>query len=309
MEHILQAVIGIAIGVLSSTFGVGGAFILTPILSAMGMPIVKAIGTSLMFTVGVSAAAGTKHFCSGNCSLRTTAWVGIFTVIGVTVAFEVVSWLDGIRLADQYVGVAFIVMLFSTSLFVYIKSYSQVSDIYDPWMNVRPYVRLENNRIVSVWNLIFVGLFVGFLKGFLGVGGGFILVPMLIWIVGMNPLSAVGTSLSILFFSSLYAAGMYAYDAKIDYLAAAILVIGAYMGSVLGMKVIKKCDGTILTRYFAILLFFSAFAVLAKQMGFVQVSLYYSITITCVAAVFVLVKFRQVVEHPSCITDSTESVE
>jgi len=183
-------------------------------------------------------------------------------------------------------------MLFSTSVFVYLKSRTQSSDSYDQWIKIRPYILLEDSRMISLWNFVLVGLFIGFLKGFLGVGGGFILVPMLIWVVGISPLTAVGTSLSILFFSSIYASGIYAYDGKIDYVAVIVLVIGAYAGSTLGMKVVKKCEGKTLTRYFAILLFLSAFTVVAKQMGFVQLSMYYSITITCMAAVFVLARFR-----------------
>jgi hypothetical protein len=293
VEYLLYTVIGVAIGVLSATFGIGGAFILTPVLSAAGMPIIVAIGTSLFFTVGVSAFAGISHFMRGNCCARTTAWAGLFTVLGVTAAFELVKKLDELSVADKYVGLVFMVMLFSTSAFVYLRSGRVGAGIHDPLIRIKPYVMLDAGSATSVWNLVVVGIFIGFVKGFLGVGGGFIMFPMLIWIVGMKPHMAVGTSLGILFLSSVYAAAIYAIDSKVDYPVAMILIAGAYMGNLLGMKVVKKSDGATLTRYFSLLLFISAFTVLFKITGYDQLSLYYSIVVTCLAAVFVLIAFHR----------------
>ncbi|MDR3588831.1 MAG: sulfite exporter TauE/SafE family protein [Negativicutes bacterium] len=299
MDSLLYILVGASIGVLSATFGIGGAFILTPILNAMGMPIVLAIGTSLTFTVGVSLTAGFGHFRQGNCSLKTTALVGLFTLIGVTVSFEIVERLAVLGSAERYVGMVYIVMLIATSLFVYRKSDSCATDSYDPCIKAAPYCMMEGDKRVSLWNFMAVGLFVGFLKGFLGVGGGFILVPLLIWVVGMTPHAAVGTSLSILFVSSIYASGIYAFDGKVDYFAAAVLAGSAYLGSRYGLRAVNKCDSRKLTRNFSLLLLLSSLGIIAKQLGFVKAGMYYSIVVTAVFAVYVLYAFRKT-DTPVC---------
>jgi len=306
MDFLLYIIVGSSIGVLSATFGVGGAFILTPILNAMGMPIILAIGTSLTFTIGISLAAGVGHFRRGNCSLRTTGLITLFTLIGVTISYEIVQRLAVVGLAERYVGVVFIAMLILTSIFVYKKSANSSLDIYDPYIKASPYCTIEGDRRVSLWNFVVVGLFVGFLKGFLGVGGGFILMPLLIWVVGMTPHSAVGTSLSILFASSIYASTIYAFDGKVDYFAAAILAFSAYWGSKYGLRVVNKCDNKSLTRHFSLLLALSSLGIIAKQAGFVMAGMYFSITITAAFAVYVLYKFRNTDDPVCTMKDSSK---
>jgi uncharacterized membrane protein YfcA len=292
MDFILYLVVGASIGVLSATFGVGGAFILTPILNAMGMPIVLTIGTSLTFTVGISLTAGLGHLRQGNCSLKNTGLVVVFMLIGITFSYEIVQRLAVSGTVEQYVGGVYIVMLIATSLFVYKKSDGNAQAVYEPYITAPPYCPVEGDKRVSLWNFVAVGLFVGFLKGFLGVGGGFILVPLLIWVIGMTPHSAVGTSLSILFASSLYASAIYAFDGNVDYYAVVILVFSAYLGSKYALRVVNKCDSKSLTRYFAVLLLLSSLGIILKHGGFVRLGMYYSIAFTASFALYVLYKYR-----------------
>ena len=292
MEYIIYVVVGVSIGVLSAVFGVGGGFILTPILNAMGMPIVYAIGTSLLFTVGVSLTAGRGHFRHGNCCLKTIGLVASFTVIGGTVAYQIVQWLALKGSVELYVGLVYIVMLLATSLFVYRRSAGAAPAYSRPLIAVRPFLVLAENTPVSLWNFALVGLTVGFMQGFLGVGGGFILVPLLMGVLGQDPHAAVGNSLGILFVSSIYAAAMYAFHSNVDYLVAGILMISAYYGSFYGLKVVSRCQGKTLTRYFSMLLFLSAGGMIAKQLGFLKISLNYSILITALFAAFMLFRAR-----------------
>ena len=221
----------------------GGGFILTPILNAMGMPIIYAIGTSLLFTVGVSLTAGRGHFRHGNCCLKTIGLVASFTVIGVTVAYQIVQWLALKGSVELYVGLVYIVMLLATSLFVYRRSTGAAPAHSRPLIAVRPFLVLAENTPVSLWNFALVGLTVGFMQGFLGVGGGFILVPLLMGVLGQDPHAAVGNSLGILFVSSIYAAAMYAFHSNVDYLVAGILMISAYYGSFYGFEGCKPVQG------------------------------------------------------------------
>lgn len=301
MEYLVYVIVGISIGVISAVFGVGGGFILTPILSAMGMPIVYAIGTGLFFTVGVSLMAGRGHFLRGNCSLKTIGLITSFTVIGVTVAYKIVQWLTVKGSVELYIGVVYIVMLLCTSLFVYQKSSGTAPATNIPFINLRPYIYVEGDKKISLWNFVVVGLSVGFLQGFLGVGGGFILVPLLMGVLGMDPHSAVGNSLGILFISSIYAAGIYAFDSRVDYLVAGFLMISAYCGSYYGLRVVNKCKGKTLTRYFSVLLFLSTGGIVAKQIGFTRFGLYYSIIVTAIFAVYVLYRFKdEIIEDHFC---------
>ena len=292
MDCLIYVAVGVSIGVLSAVFGVGGGFILTPILNAMGMPIIYAIGTSLVFTVGISLAAGRGHFLRGNCSLKIIGLVACFTMIGVTGAFRVVQWLAMTGAVEQYVSIVYIVMLLSTSLYVYRKSTSAAGERSRPLIKARPLVLVGEGLPISLWNFVLVGLGVGFLQGFLGVGGGFILVPLLMGILGLDSQTAVGNSLGILFVSSIYAAGMYALDSKVNYLIAGILMVSAYCGSFYGLKAVGRCKGKTLTRYFSILLFVSTGGIVAKRLGLLEFSLYYSIIVTAGFAFFVLYKFR-----------------
>lgn len=277
--------------------GIGGAFVLTPALNALGIPMTYAVGTGLTFTIGVSSYGSYKHIRAGNASFKAVMIISSICLIGIYFSHELVVRLESLHQADAYIRFVYIVMLFVVGIATYRgNSKSSVSKEKtvgtEPnrpiFKGMPPFIMLENGKQVSFWGMVFIGLVVGFLQGFMGVGGGFILVPFLLWLLDMQPHWAVGTSLLSVFFSSLYAAALYLYSGRVLLPIAAVLILASLVGANFGVKAMQRMKGEKLTRYFALFLIFNSLGVALKQIGLETAALVYTLSLTGGAALFVL---------------------
>ena len=109
--YALLIFIGFNIGVLSGFFGIGGCFILTPLLNILSLPMTSAIGTGLLFSIIVSSLGSVKHFFIGNTIIKISMIVGFFAMIGVRISQPIVLYLDVLHEADFYIRLVYIVLL------------------------------------------------------------------------------------------------------------------------------------------------------------------------------------------------------
>ncbi|MBH0163911.1 sulfite exporter TauE/SafE family protein [Fictibacillus sp. 7GRE50] len=217
--------LGLCIGIFSGIFGIGGGFILTPVLILFGLPPLSAIGTSLMYSIGTSVSGVAAHLRFKNIIWKTAAVLGIVGIVATQVAHPLVVWLEKMGYDDTIIPIFYIVLL----------AYFALSLLYK--QTKRKNIEQSTTEIYFSWpKAVFIGFTGGFISTTLGVGGGFVMVPMLISLMKFPSRKAVGTSLVSVFF--IVSAGFltYASSVQIDYKLGLLLILGALVGTQLGAK-------------------------------------------------------------------------
>jgi uncharacterized protein len=213
---------GIAIGILSGFFGLGGGLLLTPVLLLLGYSPVEAISISLLFSIGTSVSSVWGHIKLNNIRWKAAITIGVSGIVGTQIAHPLVLFFEREGIGEAVLSALYLILLlyFSISLLKKAK----------PTAAKEP----KGNTLVMLYILIgFVG---GFLSTALGVGGGFIVVPLLVSILSFPPRVAVGTSAVCIFLFVSVGFGTYALSVDIDYIIGGILIVGALIGGQLGAK-------------------------------------------------------------------------
>lgn len=278
--------LGFTVGVIGGFFGVGGAFMVTPALNVFGFPMAYAIGTDMAHIAGKSIVATFKHRKFGNVDMRLGVLMIIGTVIGIELGATLIMWLEKIGRIGPIVRVTYMCLLFGLGFYMWYeyivgarRAVRQATPDIHPadagksrlaqWMQsirLKPMVHLKVSGFhISVWVIIGVGIFTGFLAGFLGVGGGFIRMPALMYVIGAPTKVAVGTDLFEVMISGAYGAFTYAYKGRVELLAAIIMLVGAAFGAQLGATATLYARGAIIRLYFAITMILAGISVIFKH--------------------------------------------
>ena len=269
--------IGFSVGVLGGFFGVGGAWVVTPALNIFGFPMAYAIGTDLAHIFGKSIVATAKHRKMGNVDIKLGIWSIIGSVIGVEAGAQVVMWLTGKGLAGPVVRYIYMLMLFGLGIYMLYDYATKdkraaaasrvVKEPKKAW-NLPPMMTFPASGItISFWTVMGVFFFTGFLSGFLGVGGGFIRMPALIYLIGCPTAVAVGTDLFSVLFAGAYGCWTYAVKGVVDIVAAIYMLIGASVGAQIGVTAVKYIRGYGIRLLFAIMIILAGIAVVFKQIN------------------------------------------
>ncbi|HSI58130.1 MAG TPA: TSUP family transporter [Ideonella sp.] len=279
--------LGFTVGVIGGFFGVGGAFMVTPALNVFGFPMAYAIGTDMAHIAGKSIVSTFKHRKFGNVDMKLALLMIIGTVVGIELGATLILWLEKIGRIGPIVRVTYMFLLFGLGgfmLYEYMTGTRRAvkQAAAEPhadagksklalWMQgikLRPVVHLKVSGFhISVWVIIGMGLVTGFLAGFLGVGGGFIRMPALMYIIGAPTKVAVGTDLFEVMVTGAYGAFSYALKGRVELLAAMIMLIGAAMGAQLGATATLYARGTIIRLYFAITMLAGGVSVVFKHLA------------------------------------------
>ncbi|MFZ5634850.1 MAG: sulfite exporter TauE/SafE family protein [Bacillota bacterium] len=278
--------IGFFVGVIGGFFGIGGAFMVTPSLNIFGFPMAYAVGTDMAHMLGKSIISTFRHWKFGHVDVSLAALMIIGTAAGVEIGARVVMWLTYIGLADlviRYVYIGVLISLGAYMLWQYydanrvsMKEHRVVKDLvgnrltrFLQSLNLPPMVHLKKSRIrISLWIILLVGLFTGFLAGFLGVGGGFVRVPAMMYMIGVPMKLAVGTDMFEIVVSGAYGAFTYSMKGVVELYGAMIMLVGAAAGAQFGTIATRYVFGIKMRLYFAICVFGSALGVAAKQVSY-----------------------------------------
>ncbi|MGN7178204.1 permease [Paenibacillus sp. FSL R5-0490] len=224
MEYVFFIILGALISVLSGFFGVGGGFILTPTLMLFGFSPVEAITTSLLFSIGTSLSGISAHIRLKNIRLKQGLILGLSGMAATQAAHPFVLFLENKGWDTWAVPVFYIILLSYFALSMLKRREKSANAVH------------SSEHSPSIVKMVLIGFFAGFVSTTLGVGGGFIMVPLSVAYLGMMPKNAVGTSLFAVML--IVSAGFLSYvsTVSIDYWIGLSLVGGGLIGSQFGAK-------------------------------------------------------------------------
>ena len=201
--------IGMLVGGLSGLFGVGGGFLMTPLLIFLGIPPAVAVGTEAPHVLASSISGAIAHWRRRNVDIKMGFILLLGGVAGSTVGVNIFKILIGFGQVDLIIQLLFIFflglvgfsMLFESARTT-IKKYRTTSSIrtklhQHSWLHGLPFkMRFHRSKLyISTIPPLLIGFVVGILSAMMGVGGGFIMIPAMVYILGMSTNVVVGTSL------------------------------------------------------------------------------------------------------------------
>ena len=258
-------ILGIGVGIIGGFFGMGGAWMVTPGLNILGFPMAFAIGTDIAHMAGKSLISTMRHGKFGNVDYKLGLIMLVGTVVGFECGAQMVMWLERLGSVEKVVRWIYIALLFAIAWMVFHdvamrarkeKAAAAKGEKLDvtatgvEWhktlhkIKIPPMVHLKEAGIYcSAWLPIFVSFLTGWLAGILGIGGGLIRMPALIYMVGCPTHVAVGTDLFEVAISGLYGAGTYTMKGRTELVAAMVMLVGAAMGAQVGAVATKYIKG------------------------------------------------------------------
>jgi len=258
-------ILGVGVGIIGGFFGMGGAWMVTPGLNILGFPMAFAIGTDIAHMAGKSLISTMRHGKFGNVDYKLGVIMIVGTVGGFEVGAQMIMWLERIGSVDKVVRYGYLGLLTFIAWLVFhdvakrrakdraaLASGQKVDDKATgiEWhktlhkIKIPPMVHLNVAGIYcSAWLPIFVSFLTGWLAGILGIGGGLIRMPSLIYLLGCPTHVAVGTDLFEVMISGLYGAGSFTYKGRTELVAALIMLVGASMGAQVGSVATKYIKG------------------------------------------------------------------
>jgi uncharacterized protein len=261
--------IGAAVGFLSGMFGVGGGFLITPLLILYNIPPAVAVGTGANQVIATSLSGALAHYKRRTIDFKLGLVLLVGGLIGSTIGAYVFSLLRRWGQLDLVISLLYVAFLGTVGSLMLWESISTVlrnrngAEIpvtgnpgREIWVHRLPFkVRFEVSRIyISVIPVIAIGIFIGFLSAIMGVGGGFIMVPAMIYILKVPTNVVVGTSLFQIIFVSAYTTMIHATaNNTVDVVLASCLMIGGVAGAQYGANVGQKLRGEQLRALLALL--------------------------------------------------------
>jgi len=247
--------IGMLVGGLSGLFGVGGGFLMTPLLIFLGIPPAVAVGTEAPHVLASSISGAIAHWRRRNVDIKMGSILLIGGVAGSTVGvniFKILIRFGQIDLIIQLLFIFFLGLIGFSMLFesarTTIKKYRTTSTIrtklhQHSWLHGLPFkMRFHRSKLyISTIPPILIGFVVGVLSAMMGVGGGFIMIPAMVYILGMSTNVVVGTSLFQIIFVTANSTFFQSYlNQTVDIVLASLMILGGVIGAQIGARLGTK---------------------------------------------------------------------
>ncbi len=269
--------LGFFIGIVTGLFGLGGGFLLTPSLRIffnISYPV--AIGSSLLQILATSLFSAYKHWRGKNLDVKMGAVAAAGSLIGAECGVRLLRIISNqgtvsigghaILFTDLVINACFLVLLTSVGVSMYREAcQSEQCGIEEPQTQLAevvrscplpPFVCFEQSNIdrLSVWVPIALSFAVGCLTGLLGIGGGFINLPLLIYVLGLPTRVAIGTSTAQVLLASAYGTLRHMQDGHVDVVLVLFMLAGSVGGVMAGVWLSKRIDPCNTRKYFAALM-------------------------------------------------------
>ncbi|MEM8554642.1 MAG: sulfite exporter TauE/SafE family protein [Pseudomonadota bacterium] len=243
--------LGGGVGVLSGMFGVGGGFLMTPLLFFIGIPPAVAVATEANQIVASSFSGVLAHLKRKTVDLRMGVVLLVGGLIGATLGVQVFNLLKAMGQVDLLVRLCYVVFLGVVGGLMFVESLSALRRARRPggpppkrkqrtWVHNWPLkMKFRTSGLyISAIPPLLVGAVVGVLSAIMGVGGGFIMVPAMIYLLGMPTKVVVGTSLFQIIFVTGFATLLHATtNFTVDVVLAVLLLVGGVVGAQVGTRI------------------------------------------------------------------------
>lgn len=265
---LLIVLLGMLVGGLSGLFGVGGGFLMTPLLIFLGIPPAVAVGTEAPHVLASSVSGVIAHWRRKNVDFKMGFFLMIGGVVGSTVGVNLFKILKVFGQIDIVIQMLFLIFLgfigFSMafeSAKTTITKYRTTSSIrtklhQHSWIHGLPFkLRFHRSKLyISTIPPIIIGFFVGVLSAMMGVGGGFIIIPAMVYLLGMSTNVVVGTSLFQIIFVTANSTFFQSYlNQTVDIVLASLMIVGGVIGAQIGARLGTKLKAEYLRGILAIL--------------------------------------------------------
>jgi uncharacterized protein len=261
--------LGGAAGLLAGMFGVGGGFLATPLLIFVGIPPAVAVASQANQVVANSISSLQVHWRRGNVDLRMGLVLLLGGMIGSSAGVTVFTWLKAIGQVDFVIAVMYVILLSSIGSLMLFESVSSWfkrrrnptaprGKLHTHYLVHRLPLKLrfyKSKLYISALLPIGIGFAIGVLSAILGVGGGFVLVPAMIYILGMPTAVVIGTSnFQILFVAANVTFLQAATNGTVDVVLALLLILGGVVGAPIGSRLAAKLPGVVLRGLMSVLI-------------------------------------------------------
>jgi hypothetical protein len=248
MNVILMLGIGVMAGLVSGLFGVGGGFLMTPLLIFIGIPPAVAVGSQSNQVVASSVSGVLAHWARDAVDFKMGAVMLAGGMVGSSLGVAVFSLLRHFGQIDLFISIIYVVVLGSIGTTMAVESLNtlrrfgkrqgQPAKLHQHnWAQGLPFkMRFRKSRLyISALLPVGIGFGVGLISSLMGVGGGFMLVPAMIYLLGMPTAVVIGTSLFQVIFVQAYVTWLQAVQNNtVDILLALVLTLGGVVGAQLG---------------------------------------------------------------------------
>ncbi|MBL3701614.1 TSUP family transporter [Sulfitobacter sp. BDSS02] len=247
--------LGGLVGILSGMFGVGGGFLITPLLFFVGIPPAVAVATSANQIVASSFSGVLAHFQRKTVDLKMGTVTLCGGLVGAALGVLAFNYLKSIGQVDLMVRLCYVLFLGIVGALMFVESLNALRKTRKAatsgrptptkrnkhnWVHALPFkMRFRTSGLyISVIPPLLVGLTVGVLAAVMGVGGGFIMVPAMIYILGMPTKVVIGTSLFQIIFVAAFTTMLHATtNYTVDVVLALLLLIGGVIGAQFGTQI------------------------------------------------------------------------
>ncbi len=250
--------LGLAVGLLSGLFGVGGGFLMTPLLIMCGIPATVAAATDSNQIVAASTSGTYAHWKVGNVDFKMGLYLLIGGFAGGLAGVHAIKILKATGNADFVIKMTYVLMLGIVGTYMFIESLSSMrknktaevkterESAMTRFLKSLPLqTQFEKSGVThSLLLPIMFGAFVGVLAAIMGVGGGFLMVPVMVYILRMPMHVVVGTSLFQILFNCIEVTFLQAYsNHSVDFILAVLLLLGSTVGAQIGAVFGRRLKG------------------------------------------------------------------
>ncbi|WP_428547068.1 sulfite exporter TauE/SafE family protein [Profundibacter sp.] len=242
--------LGGLVGILSGMFGVGGGFLMTPLLFFIGIPPAVAVATEANQIVASSFSGVLAHFKRKTVDLKMGTVLLIGGLIGAYLGILLFNYLKSLGQVDLLVKLSYVVFLGIIGSLMFVESLNAIRRAQKTgmtgkrkkhtWIHALPFkMKFRTSGLyISVIPPFIVGIFVGVLAAIMGVGGGFVMVPAMIYLIGMPTKVVIGTSLYQIIFVTAFTTLMHATtNFTVDIVLAVLLLVGGVIGAQIGTRI------------------------------------------------------------------------
>ncbi len=256
------------IGVLSGIFGIGGGFLMTPLLIFLGIPATYAVANVANNILGISVSGATTHWYKKTLDYKMGFMIVIGGLLGAIVGMQIFNYLRELGNINTIIALAYVYLLAIIGTLIFVEGVKEVSALKKKvlikkklhthyWIHGLPFrIRFSKSKLYeSALTPIVLGFIVGLFASIMGIGGAFIMVPAMIYLIGMPTKLIPGTSLFVTIFITGFVVIAHAIQFKsIDLVLVSFLLFGSIIGLHVGLKISEKLNASEYKALLAILL-------------------------------------------------------